>query len=134
MRTLPDEQLSGILLGSRWLEFDRDEVVSRQATPVDTIVFVASGRARAEVLPPNQGAVKVVLDVLSPGNDIGLLALVDGAPHSATVVALEPMRAVAVDMETMRVFLQAHPEWYKVLAEVAVHRMRTSGVWLQALI
>ncbi|MCH8191547.1 MAG: hypothetical protein IIC80_09375 [Chloroflexi bacterium] len=38
-----------------------------------------------------------VLNELRPGDDVALLSLLDGRPHFASVVALEPVRAVAAD-------------------------------------
>ena len=105
----------------------------RQATPVGEILILVEGRAKAEVSGASHGNFTAVLNLLKPGDDIGLLSLVDGAPHSATVIALESLRTLLVPMANMRGLLKSHPEWYRVLAEVAVSRLRNSSVWLQAL-
>ena len=133
LHTLGDEEIPVVLDAGQWVMFEPEETVCRQATPVGEILILADGRAKAEVSGASNGKFTAVLNLLKPGDDIGLLSLVDGAPHSATVTALEHLRALSVPMANMRGLLQAHPEWYRVLAEVAVSRLRNSSVWLQAL-
>ena len=134
LRSLSYEELSELLSAGRSVVYDQNEVISHQAQPVDTVLFIVDGRARAEVSAMNNSAFKAVVNFLGPGDDVGLLSLVDRAPHSASVTALESLRAVSISMETMQSRRSAHPEWYRALAEIAVERLRTSGVWLQALI
>ena len=134
LRTLAPQELSKLITAGRWVTFKQNEIVSHQGNQVDSILFIADGRAKAEISAPIRVAYKAAVNFLGPGDDIGLLSLVDGSPHSASVIALEDFRAVAVPFAGMRDYLSARPEWYRVLAEIAVSRLRTSGLWLQALI
>ena len=134
LRTLPANELTRLISGGRWVTLKQDEVISRQSDPVEVVLFIAEGRAKAEISAPVRAGYKAVVNFLGPGDDIGLLSLVDGAPHSASVIALEDVHAVAVPVTVVRDYLNSHPEWYRVLAEIAVSRLRTSGLWLQALI
>ena len=133
LHTLGDEEVPHLLGVGQWVKFEQDEIVSRQGTPVIEVLFLVEGRAKAEVSTPANGTFTAVLNLLKPGDDIGLLSLVDGAPHSATVTALELLLALSIPTTTLRTPLQTHVEWYRVLAEVAVSRLRNSSVWLQAL-
>ena len=58
---------------------------------------LAEGAAVAQVSSPNHGPLSTVLNEMRPGDDVALLSLLDGRPHFASVVALEPVRAVAAD-------------------------------------
>ena len=133
LHTLGEEEMSHLLGIGRWVTFEPGEIVCHQARPVGEIHFLVSGRAKAEVSTPSHGTFVAVLNLLKPGDDIGLLSLVDGAPHSATVITLEHLCVLSIPMTNMRGLLQDHVEWYRVLAEVAVSRLRNSSVWLQAL-
>lgn len=57
----------------------------------------------------------------------------DGAPHAATVTAMEAMVAFSLGVTALRSFLDAHPERYRPLAEIAVARLQTSARWVSAL-
>ena len=131
--TLGSEELPHLLGIGQWVVFEPDETVSRQGSPVKDILFLVEGKAKAEVSAPVSRSFSAVLNLLKPGDDIGLLSLVDGAPHSATVVALERLLVFSIPLTNMRALLQTHIEWHRVLAEVAVLRLRNSSVWLQAL-
>ncbi len=134
LRNLGNEGLSQ-LLGAGWrVMFKRDQVISRQAQPVDAVIFIVEGWAKAEVCSPTHTACKAVINILGPGDDVGLLSLVNDAPHSATVTAMDAIKALHIPMDTMRRYLHGHGEWYRVLAEIATERLHTNGVWLQALL
>ena len=133
--SLADHEFFQVISSGRWVRFRQDEVVSHQARPVDHILYIVEGRAKAEVSAPvtANSPFRAVVNLLVPGNDVGLLSLVDVALHSATVTALEDIDALSIPLSVMRSHLRSHPEWYRILAEIAVDRLRTSGLWLQAL-
>jgi CRP-like cAMP-binding protein len=92
------------------------------------------GRARAELSAAETGAPVAVVSFLGPGSDIGLISILDGAPHSVTVRAVENLLVAAVPVGAMADLLHRHPEWYVTLAHLAVSRLRVSGAWLQKLL
>ena len=133
LQTLGREEITHVIDIGRRVVFEPDATISRQSTPVIEVQFVIQGRAKAEISPPSHGSFVAVLNLLRPGDDIGLLSLIDGAPHSATVTALEYLHVLSVPMADMRALLHSHVEWYMTLAEVAVTRLRNSSTWLQSL-
>lgn len=123
------------LLNTGWrVTFQRDQVISQQAQPIDAIIFIVEGRARAEMCSAGNGPCKAVVGFLGPGDDIGTLCLVNGAPHSATVTAMDTVQAVHIPVEAMRSCLRNNTEWYRLLAEIAAERLSTSSAWLQRLL
>ena len=134
LRELENTDIADFMSVGKWVNFKEDDVVSNQGQPVNDVLFIVSGRARAEVVGNGESTFKAVVKFPGAGDDVGLLSLVDGAPHSATVTALEEIHALSVPMSAMRSRLKGRSEWYRPLAEIAVERMRTSGLWLQALI
>ena len=129
----PDEymQLAAIAKSEA---FSEGEVLTRQGESVTSVHFIRQGRARAELSNHNGEAPLAVINFLGPGSDIGLISIVDGAPHSATVRAMEEVRTTEVPLEFMQGLLARHPEWYVTLTEVAIARLRTSGAWLERLL
>lgn len=68
--------------------FRRGETVFHQGDPGDALFVVASGSVKV-VLPSDEGAEPAIVAVLGRGEFFGELAILDGAPHSATIVAVE---------------------------------------------
>ena len=126
--------LASLIDQGQWYHYDTGDIVSVQGLEVNSIVFIVSGRAKAEIAAPGREKYRAVVNFLGPSEDIGLLSLVDGGSHSASVIALEPLQALSVSAAVMQTYLTAHPDWYRVIAEIAVSRLRTSGLWMQALI
>ncbi len=68
--------------------FRRGETVFHQGDPGDALFVLASGSVKV-VLPSDEGAEPAIVAILGPGEFFGELAILDGAPHSATIVAVE---------------------------------------------
>jgi CRP/FNR family transcriptional regulator len=134
LRTFEGQEQTRLFNAGHWVIYRPKQVVSRQSEIVEAILFIVEGKARAEVSSPQTSSRFAVVNLLGPGDDVGLLSLVDGAPHSATVTALTELRAVSIPFRELRERLIANPDRYRVLAEIAVERLRLSGGWLQALV
>ncbi len=134
LQSVSKSDLAALADLGQWYRYDTGDVVSAQGLVVDTVVFVVSGRAKAEIAAPGREKYRAVVNFLGPGEDIGLLSLIDGGSHSASVIALEPLEALSVPSAVMQTYLASHADWYRIIAEIAVSRLRTSGLWMQALI
>jgi CRP/FNR family cyclic AMP-dependent transcriptional regulator len=78
--------LAGAMVRRR---FRRNEVIFHQGDPGDSLHVVATGAVKI-VLPSPEGD-EAIIATLRPGDFFGELALLDGAPHSATATAVEPV-------------------------------------------
>src|SRR5258705_13472739 len=75
--------------------FRKAETVFHQGDPGDALFIVASGSVKV-VLPSDEGAEPAIVAILGPGEFFGELAILDGAPHSATIVAVEPTETLVL--------------------------------------
>ncbi len=133
IRAMNSERFAEFLEAAETVLFKPRQTIVEQSTPVDKVMFIVDGAAKAEVLPRYRGGLKVNYGLLLPGNDIGLLSVIACDHHSATVTAVEDVTMVCAPRTTLAELLLRNPDWYRILAEIAVHRLRTSGVWMRSL-
>lgn len=104
-----DEPALGRVAG--WLNrrrFRRNEVVFHQGDPGDALHIVASGSMKV-TLPSFEGD-EAIIATLRSGDFFGELALLDGAPRSATVVALEASETMMLPRQSFRELLDSDPQ------------------------
>jgi predicted acylesterase/phospholipase RssA len=100
-----------------------DDVV-RQGEPGDRLYLVRSGRLRVFV----EGAegLRAVRE-LGPGATIGELALLTGAPRSATVQAMRDSDLLELDAEVFHDLLRRDPEFAVSVARTLAELLQASG-------
>jgi CRP/FNR family transcriptional regulator, cyclic AMP receptor protein len=91
---LPTHELEQLAAVMRERRYAPGEVVFHQGDPGDTLHVVLEGGLKI-VLVTDAGE-EAIMAVLGPGDLCGELALLDGAPRSASVVALEPLRTATL--------------------------------------
>ena len=103
-----DRTLLGSLAGRlRRRRFRRNEVIFHQGDPGDSLHVVASGAVKI-VLPSAEGE-EAIIATLKPGDFFGELALLDGAPRSATASALEAAETLVLPRAVLSDLLDTLP-------------------------
>lgn len=87
-------------------EFDRGETLFTEGEDPGWVAVLLQGRVKACSYRELGG--ETLLAVRGPGALLGEVAAIDGLPRSATVTALEPVRALAVTADEFMAFLQMH--------------------------
>ncbi len=93
-----DESLGACISSLRVRRYRRGETVFHQGDPGDSLYIVASGSVKI-VLPSPAGEEEAIIATLGKGDFFGELAILDGAPHSASIVALEPTETLVLHRE-----------------------------------
>jgi CRP/FNR family cyclic AMP-dependent transcriptional regulator len=94
LRGLPREELEGLASTMHRRTYRRGEAVFHQGDPGQALHVVYRGRLK--IVLPGQHGEEAVLTIVGPGDLFGDLALLDGAPRSASVVALEPVETAVL--------------------------------------
>lgn len=100
---LDDPTLMTVAQGTRSRKFKRGEVIFHLGDPGDGLFFIVSGAVR--IVLPGESGDAAILATLEPGQVFGELALLDGAPRSATATAIEPTEAIVLSRERFRELL-----------------------------
>lgn len=82
---------------------DTGRVLTEQGAEGDAWFAILSGTAEVQV----DGE---PVQVLGPGDQFGELALLDGEPRSATVVAVEPLTVAALGVRMFKTLLREFPD------------------------
>lgn len=122
-----DATLDTLSTALRTRRFRKGETVFHQGDPGDALFIVATGSVKV-VLPSNESAEPAIVAVLGPGEFFGELALLDGAPHSATIVAVEPTETLVLRREAFLALIDNEPQLRRaLLASLATEIRRLTG-------
>jgi NTE family protein len=114
---LPRADLRAIEGAVRIVEFPPGSALCRKGEPGRQLFAIASGGVRV-MFGDDRGA------FLGPGQIIGELSLLADMPVSASVFAVKPTRAFALDRDDFLGLLDTSPVLHRLLAELLVDRLR----------
>ena len=113
------ESLAGRLRRRR---FRRNEVIFHQGDPGDALHIVAAGAVK--ILLPSAEGDEAIIATLRPGDFFGELALLDGAPRSATAAALENSDTLVLPRDVFMGLLDTLPGLRDALLAGVAHELR----------
>jgi len=102
--------------------FRRGEVIFHQGDPGDSLHIIESGAVKI-ALPSPEGA-EAIIATLRRGDFFGELALLDGAPRSATAAALEATETLVLSREQFRALIETAPGLRDALYAALAHELR----------
>ena len=122
-----DQTIDTLAEALRVRRFRKGETVFHQGDPGDALFIVAGGSVKV-VLPADEATEPAIVAVLGSGEFFGELALLDGAPHSATIVALEPTETLVLRRDTFLGLIDTEPELRRaLLSSLAAEIRRLTG-------
>jgi CRP-like cAMP-binding protein len=130
-RGLPPQDIRKLAGTTRERQMRAGETLFQRGDPGTSMMLVLAGEVRVE-LPDFSGA-HLVLQVLRRGEAFGELALFDGKPRSADVVAVTHGRLLVLERAAVLDRMQAEPGFAIRVAEVLCDRLRRTNAKLEAL-
>jgi sulfate permease, SulP family len=109
LRDLDDKQLDILLNYLEYRAFEKGEIVFSQGDPGDCIHLIVTGRADVILNVADMPSGKR-LQRLEPGTIFGEMALLDGQPRSANVIATDKLRCQTLTIEKFRKLIREQPE------------------------
>ena len=92
--------LERLAAGMRSRSFRRGEVIFHLGDPGDALFVIVSGEVKISL--PSETGDEAILATLRPGDVFGELALLDGAPRSASATAMSPTETVVLPRDRFR--------------------------------
>lgn len=97
---LGPEAMERLAATMRSRRFRRGEVIFHLGDPGDALFVIVTGDVKISL--PSETGEEAILATLSPGDVFGELALLDGAPRSASATALGPTETVVLPRDRFR--------------------------------
>ncbi len=119
---LPEAELRALASQGRARSYAAGVTIFHEGDPGDSLHIIIEGSVRVAVLSPT-GA-ETTIGVLGPGEFVGDLALLDGRPRSASVVALQPTKTLVVTRSSFTRWLSERPQAALALLETLSLRVR----------
>jgi CRP-like cAMP-binding protein len=125
---LPPDLSAGLIGRAETVALAAHKTLFRAGDPYDGCYHVIEGLLKVVVdAPPRR---ERILAILGPGGFAGELSMVDGAPRSASVVALKASKLYFIPRAALDDFGRAHPELYRYIADLLARRLRDNSVSL----
>ena len=97
---LDEAALGRVAAGMRSRRFRRGEVIFHLGDPGDALFVIVSGEVKISL--PSETGDEAILATLGPGAVFGELALLDGAPRSASATAISAAETVVLPRDRFR--------------------------------
>ena len=119
---LPIQFSEGVLANAKPRSLTEREVLFEAGDVADGCYRLEQGLLKVCIASP-QGDERI-LTILGPGSIVGELAIIDGLPRSATVVAIRDCKLSFISREAFVSCIREHPEIYSDLVSTLVSRLR----------
>ena len=117
---LTEKELKVIARSFKELKYESGDVIVRKGEAGIGFYLITDGTVEVR----SDGR---VLSKLGPGQFFGEMALLDGQPRSADVVALEPSRCLAMSSWSFKSIVSEHPKMALKMLQEFVRRLRMNA-------
>jgi len=112
-------EIEAIVAVAQESAFQEGQIIVTQGTPGQAFYLILSGRV--EIIRDAQS-----LGAFGPGDFFGEMSLLDQAPRSATIKALEPTLCMMLSSWDFKALLEQHPSIAVKLLEILSRRLRVA--------
>ncbi len=128
---LDDRELAQIASVAKTRRYAKDDVIFHADESGDVFCVIREGKVKITMISPE--GKEIILTMMGPGEFFGEMALLDDAPRSATVVALEPLEVVTIwRSDFLQILADNFSITRKVLSELS-KRVRRMSLRIESL-
>lgn len=125
---LPDAELAWLAGEAEPVALKKGDRLMEEGTPGDALYIIIDGELQ---VTKRAGDKDVALAVRSAGEVIGEIALLDDAPHTATVRALQDSHLYKINRDTFNELLHSHPSATLAILRTVTARLRNTEAMLR---
>ena len=126
---LEADELDRVVTYMRVARHPRNTVLFRKGDPGANMMVVVRGRVK--VCTHSEDGKELVLNLFSPGEVFGEIALLDGADRTADAVTLDDCELLVLERRDFIPFLRSHPDACLRLMEVLCQKLRQTSQLLE---
>ena len=130
--SLPESDLQTFAGLTRERTYPKGSVILFENDPGDSLFLVASGQVKVVLI--GEDGREVILSVLGEGAFFGEMALIDDAPRSAHVIAMEDARMLTLRREDFQSRLRTSPDVAIALMRELSRRLRRADEKIGSLV
>ncbi|TMC77877.1 MAG: cyclic nucleotide-binding domain-containing protein [Chloroflexi bacterium] len=130
-RPLPEDGLEALAMRGKHHRYEPGEVLLRQGDLSETMHVLLTGRVRVERDQSEEGT--VLLTELGPNEVVGEMGVLDHAPRSATVTAIEATETLELHATALAVVLIQYPAVAAILLRTLSRRLRGADELVEQL-
>ena len=119
---LTSREIASLATRVRRRSYTGGEVVFHKEDPGFTFYVIVGGFAK--VYLTSEAGQEAVLIILKPGEFFGELSLLDGAPRSASALAMAPTETLTIDRDSFLEFIREYPRASLTIFSVLASRLR----------
>ncbi|HEX5091078.1 MAG TPA: Crp/Fnr family transcriptional regulator [Burkholderiales bacterium] len=120
--SFPEEQLRTLATVVSRRSASRGSIIIAAGDPTDSLYIILSGRFK--VMMSDAEGKEVILSILSGGEFFGEMGLIDDAPRSASVVAIEPCELLVITRRDFKRCMTENAEMAMAVMRGLVRRLR----------
>jgi CRP-like cAMP-binding protein len=125
LAALPPEVVQGLFARARSQSLSADQMLFLAGDDGDGCYRVEEGLLKACVVVPGGG--ERILAIFGAGSIVGELSVLDGAPRSASVIALRDSKLSFISRAVFAEFGESMPELYRHVTMLLAHRLRDTN-------
>ena len=129
LRSLSRQELSDFISFAVVKRLTRNETLIKAGDPGNSMMIVLSGTLKFCI--SSSSGREVVLDYLGPGGIIGEIAVFDGKPRTASVIAIEDAELIVLQRRFVLPFLEKNPMAALRIIEILCDKIRRTNALVQ---
>jgi CRP/FNR family transcriptional regulator, cyclic AMP receptor protein len=129
LREVPPEPRVAFLSAARWIEVTAGTQVMRQGEAAGALLILMEGRLRVSVM--SLGGREMTFRLIEPVQPVGEVAMLDGGPRTADVLAVSSCRLLSLPRDHCLEFMGRQPTLAMAVIRVLCDRLRDTSLGLE---